>query len=56
MKSNNRNRVDLRNRPDSRWQLALKALVKPATRMHEYRNLHRTMFYNTMCEQDCKDC
>ena len=56
MKSNTRNHVDLRNRPGKRWRSALLALAKPAARMHKYRNLHRTMFYDTMCELDCKDC
>jgi hypothetical protein len=56
MKSNTHKPVDLRNRPSTRWRLALLALAKPATRMHKYRNLHRTIFYDTMCELDGKDC
>lgn len=44
------------NRPGSRLLLALIALAKPATRMHKYRNLHRIMFYDSMCQMDCKDC
>ena len=56
MKSNTHKPVDLRNRPGTRWRSALLALAKPATRMHKYRNLHRTIFYDTMCELDCKDC
>lgn len=57
MKTPTHNHVDLRHRLSNRWRLALMALAKPATRMHNYRNLHRTMFYDTMCEVDCtKDC
>lgn len=56
MKPNTHNPVDPRNRPDTPWRLALMALAKPAIRMHKYRNLHKTMFYESMCELDCKDC
>jgi hypothetical protein len=47
---------DLSNRPKPRWRDALLALASPAIRVHEYRNLHKAMFYDVMCELDCKDC
>ena len=56
MKRLNQHRVDLRNLPATRWRAALKALVSPAARLHNYRNLHKTMFYDAMCEHDEKDC
>lgn len=46
--------VDLHNLPKPRWRDALKALAAPATRVHEYRNLHRSMFYDAVCELDGK--
>ena len=50
------NRIaDLHNPPKLRWRDALKALASPATRMHEYRNLHRVMFYDAVRQLDCKD-
>ena len=56
MKPNTHNPVDPRNRLGTPWRLALMALAKPAMRMHKYRNLHKTMFYERMCELDRKDC
>jgi hypothetical protein len=56
MKPNTHKHVDPRNHHGSRWRSALMALAMPATRMHKYRNLHKTMFYERMCELDCKDC
>lgn len=47
--------ADLHNPPKPRWRDALNALARPAARMHEYRNLHREMFYEAVCEFDCKD-
>jgi len=47
--------ADLHNPPKPRWRDALKALALPATRIHDYRNLHREMFYEAVCEFDCKD-
>jgi hypothetical protein len=55
MKHRNQNRVDLLGDTGSRWRAVIKALALPATRMHNYRNLHRTMFYDAVCELDCKD-
>ena len=55
MKQPQHNRVSLHGHTGFRWREALKALAKPATRVHNYRNLHRTMFYDAMCEIDC-DC
>lgn len=46
--------ADLHNPPKPRWRDALRALVRPATRVHQYRNLHRSMFYDVMGEIDCK--
>ena len=47
--------VDLHNPEKPRWRDALLALAAPATRVHEYRNLHRSMFYEALCDLDCKD-
>ena len=47
--------VDLSNLPKPRWRDALIALAAPATRVHQYRNLHRSMFYESVCQIDCKD-
>jgi len=46
--------ADLHNQPKPRWRDALKALAGPANRVHRYRNLHRSMFYDAMSEVDCK--
>ncbi len=56
MKHLNQHRVDLRSLPATRWRAALKALALPAARVHNYRNLHKTMFYDAMCDLDEKDC
>ena len=56
MKHLNQHRVDLRKLPATRWRAALMALALPAARVHNYRNLHRTMFYEAMCDLDEKDC
>lgn len=55
MKCLNQSCVEVRGDPRPRWRKAIKALAMPATRVHNYRNLHRTMFYDTICELDCKD-
>ncbi|MDH3613109.1 MAG: hypothetical protein OEU90_04625 [Gammaproteobacteria bacterium] len=55
MKLQNYHRVDLHNLPKPTWREALKALASPATRVHEYRNLHKTMFYEALRDLDCKD-
>lgn len=47
---------DLHNLPKPRWRDALAALAAPAIRMHEYRNLHKSMFYEAVCQMDgCKE-
>lgn len=46
---------DLNHPPKPRWRDALRALTSPAARLHDYRNLHRKMFYDAMSELDCKD-
>jgi hypothetical protein len=46
---------DLSNRPKPRWRDALLALASPAMRVHNYRNLHKAMFYDAVCELDCRD-
>jgi hypothetical protein len=46
---------DLHNQPKPRWRDALVALAHPAVHMHEYRNLHKSMFYQALSELDCKD-
>lgn len=47
--------VDFHNLPKPRWRDALRALATPATRVHGYRNLTRSMYYDALCELDCKD-
>jgi len=47
--------VDLHNQPKPRWRDALAALMGPAMRVHNYRNLHKGMFYEAVCDIDCKD-
>jgi hypothetical protein len=47
--------ADLHNQEKPRWRDALRALASPATRVHRYRNLHKSMFYEALCELDCKD-
>jgi len=55
MKCLNQNCVDVSGEPRMGWRAALRALAMPATRVHNYRNLHRTMFYDAIGEIDCKD-
>lgn len=55
MKDQHADRADLRGRPGARWRAALKSLAKPAMRVHNYRNLHKAMFYEAVCQLDCKD-
>lgn len=55
MKTHFYDRVDLHNLPKPRWRDALKALASPATRVHQYRNLHKAMFYEAVCQLDCKE-
>ena len=47
--------ADLHNLQKPRWRDALVALAAPAKRVHEYRNLHKSMFYEALCDIDCKD-
>jgi hypothetical protein len=45
----------LHSLPKPFWRDALSALAAPAVRMHQYRNLHRLMFYDAICQiDDCK--
>ena len=46
---------DLGVLPKPRWRDALKALAAPAVRLHGYRNLHKSMFYEAICQLDCKE-
>jgi hypothetical protein len=46
---------DYQNLPKPRWRDTLAALAAPAIHMHEYRNLHKSMFYQALCEYECKD-
>ena len=55
MKCLNQSSVDVRRDLKPKWREAFKALAMPATRVHNYRNLHRTMFYDAVCELDCRD-
>jgi len=47
--------ADLHNLQKPRWRDALAALASPARRLHAYRNLHQTMFYDALCDLDCPD-
>lgn len=47
---------DLHNLPKPTWRDAIKGLVGPAARIHHYRNLHRTMFYDVVADLDSGDC
>jgi hypothetical protein len=43
------------NLPKPKWRDAIAALVQPAVRIHEYRNLRSAMFYDASREDDrCK--
>ena len=46
---------DWSNPPKPRWRDALTALASPATRMHRYRNLRSSAFYEAVGDVDCKD-
>ena len=48
--------LDLHNQPKPKWRDALMALSAPAKRVHQYRNLHKSMFYQAICEFDHEDC
>jgi hypothetical protein len=41
------------NLPKPKWRDAIAALVKPAVRIHEYRNLRSAIFYEASREDDC---
>jgi len=45
--------VDASNLPKPRWRDVLAALVSPATRMHQYRNLRAEMFNDAADDLDC---
>ena len=53
MKHANSNCPEQRQQSGLRWRAALQALALPARRVHNYRNLHKTMFYDALCELDC---
>jgi len=46
--------ADWSNPPKPRWRDAFAALLAPATRVHQYRNLRSSAFYEAMCEFDQK--
>ena len=46
---------DLGILPKPRWRDALAALAGPAMRLHGYRNLHKSTFYQAICQLDCKE-
>ena len=46
---------DWSNPPKPRWRDALTALASPATRVHLYRNLRSSAFYDAVGDVDCKD-
>lgn len=41
------------NLPKPKWREAIAALMKPAIRVHEYRNLRSAIFYDAVHEDDC---
>ena len=43
---------DRYNLPKPLWREMLKALFGPAVRLHRYRNLRSSMFYDAMCDLD----
>ncbi|MEJ2128581.1 MAG: hypothetical protein P8X81_07010 [Woeseiaceae bacterium] len=45
--------IRLRGKRVPQWRDALKALAMPARRVHYYRNLHRNLFYDAVCDLDC---
>lgn len=47
--------ADLHNLPKPKWRDALVALALPAMRLHKYRNLHKSMFYEAVCDIDCPE-
>ena len=42
------------NLPKPTWRDAFAALVKPAVRIHKYRNLRSAIFYDAVGEYDCR--
>jgi hypothetical protein len=55
MKHRNYDAVDFHNLPKPKWREALRALARPAVQVHRYRNLHRSMYYEALCDLDCRD-
>lgn len=41
------------NLPRVKWREVLAELAKPAVRIHEYRTLSSSIFYDAMHEDDC---
>ena len=41
------------NLPKPRWRDALSALMRPAVRVHNYRNLRTAILYDALCDYDC---
>ena len=41
------------NLPKPKWREAIAALMKPAIRVHEYRNLRSAIFYDAVHKDDC---
>ena len=41
------------NLPKPGWRYAISALMKPAMRVHQYRNLRSAIFYDAIDENDC---
>ena len=62
MKHTQHDRVDLRRPKGGAWRAVLNVLAKPATRVHNYRNLHSAMlqdamsFYDAMTQPKREDC
>jgi len=53
MKNPNHNTPEQRRYSGFGWRAALDFLALPAMRVHNYRNLHKSMFYDAVCELDC---
>ena len=47
---------DMQRLPGTRWREFLRALAKPATRVHNYRHLTMRMVDETINRLDCKPC
>lgn len=47
---------DMQKMSGTRWREFLQALAKPATRVHNYRNLTTSLVDETIGRIDCRPC